>query len=69
MNKLEYKKRLRNGYSTLDDDELVKATGYGGMVCYSIRKKLDEIRCGSLVLKDIQLDFGDRKSTRLNSSH
>lgn len=42
----------------LDDDELVKATGYGGMVCYSIRKKLDEIRCGSLVLKDIKLDFG-----------
>ncbi len=42
----------------LDDDELVKATGYGGMVCYSIRKRLDEIRCGSLVLKDIKLDFG-----------
>lgn len=40
------------------DDELVKATGYGGMVCYSIRKRLDEIRCGSLVLKDIKLDFG-----------
>jgi len=42
----------------LDDDELVKATGYGGMVCYSIRKGLDAIRCGSLVLKDIKLDFG-----------
>lgn len=42
----------------LDDDELVKATGYGGMICYSIRKKLDEIRCGNLVVKDIKLDFG-----------
>lgn len=42
----------------LDDDELVKATGYGGMICYSIRKRLDEIRCGNLVLKDIKLDFG-----------
>lgn len=42
----------------LDNDELVKATGYGGMVCYSIRKRLDQIRCGNLVLKDMKLDFG-----------
>ena len=42
----------------LDEDELVKATGYGGMVSYSIRKKLNEVRCGNLVLKDIKLDFG-----------
>ncbi|WP_353093019.1 retropepsin-like aspartic protease [Tissierella praeacuta] len=42
----------------LDDDELIKAIGYGGMTCYSIRKRLDEIRCGNLVLKDIKLDFG-----------
>ncbi len=42
----------------LDDDELVKAIGYGGMICYSIRKRLDEIRCGNLVLEDIKLDFG-----------
>lgn len=42
----------------LDDDELVKATGYGGMVCYSIRKRLDEIRSGNLILKDMKLDFG-----------
>lgn len=41
-----------------DDDELVKATGYGGMVSYSIRKRLDGIRCGNLVLTDIKLDFG-----------
>lgn len=42
----------------LDEDELVKATGYGGMVSYSVRKKLNEVRCGNLVLKDIKLDFG-----------
>lgn len=42
----------------LDADELVKTTGYGGVVYYSIRKKLDEIKCGNLVLKDIKLDFG-----------
>lgn len=42
----------------LDDDELVKAIGYGGMASYSIRKKIDEIRCGSLIIKDMKLDFG-----------
>lgn len=42
----------------LDDDELVKATGYGGTVCYSIRKKIDEINCGDLVINDFKLDFG-----------
>lgn len=34
----------------LDHDELVKATGYGGTVCYSIRKKIDEISCGDLTI-------------------
>lgn len=42
----------------LDDDELVKATGYGGMVYYSVRKRLDEVRCGNLVINNIKLDFG-----------
>jgi len=42
----------------LDDDELVKATGYGGMISYSIRKKIDKIKCGDLVLKDFKVDFG-----------
>lgn len=46
------------GIPLLDDDELVKATGYGGMICYSVRKKIDEIRCENLVLKDFKLDFG-----------
>lgn len=42
----------------LDDDELVKATGYGGTVCYSIRKRLDEIKCGDLTINNFKLDFG-----------
>ena len=42
----------------LDDDELVKATGYGGTVCYSIRKKIDRISCGDLTINDFKLDFG-----------
>lgn len=42
----------------LDDDELVKAPGYGGTVCYSVRKRLDEVRCGNLIINDIKLDFG-----------
>lgn len=42
----------------MDNDELVKATGYGGTVCYSIRKKIDKISCGSLTINDFKLDFG-----------
>lgn len=42
----------------LDHDELVKATGYGGTVCYSIRKKIDEISCGDLTINDFKIDFG-----------
>lgn len=42
----------------LDDDELVKATGYGGTVCYSVRKKVDEINYGDLSISNFKLDFG-----------
>lgn len=42
-----------------DDDELVKASGYGGTVCYSVRKRIDYIECGDLNVKDIKLDFGE----------
>ena len=41
-----------------DNDEIVKATGYGGITCYSVRKKVDGIKCGNLFLKDFKLDFG-----------
>lgn len=42
-----------------EDDELVKASGYGGIVCYSVRKRIDYIGCGDLNVKDINLDFGE----------
>ena len=41
------------------DDELVKASGYGGTVCYSVRKRIDYIKCGDLTVEDIKLDFGE----------
>lgn len=42
-----------------EDDELVKASGYGGTVCYSVRKRIDSIQCDDLSVKDIKLDFGE----------
>lgn len=42
-----------------EDDELVKASGYGGTVCYSVRKRIDYIQCDDLSVKDIKLDFGE----------
>lgn len=42
----------------LDNDELVKATVYSGTVWYSIRKRIDEISCGNLVINDFKIDFG-----------
>lgn len=41
------------------NDELVKASGYGGTVCYSVRKKIDYIECGDLSVDNIKLDFGE----------
>ena len=42
----------------LDNDELGKAIGYGGTISYSLRKNLDEIRCGDLIKNNIKIDFG-----------
>ena len=42
-----------------EDDELVKASGYGGTVCYSVRKRIDYLECGNLKVEDIKLDFGE----------
>jgi predicted aspartyl protease len=41
-----------------EDDELVRATGYGGAVSYSVRKKVDSLSCGDIGLSNIKLDFG-----------
>ena len=42
-----------------DEDELVKASGYGGTVSYSVRKKIDSIECEDLKINDIKIDFGE----------
>lgn len=53
----DYLEDMDVGFS--DDDELVKASGYGGTVCYSVRKKIDSIECGNISIKNIKLDFGE----------
>lgn len=42
-----------------DEDELVKALGYGGTVSYSVRKKIDSIECEDLKINDIKIYFGE----------
>ena len=42
-----------------DEDELVKASGYGGTVSYSVRKKMDSIECEDVRINDIKIDFGE----------
>jgi predicted aspartyl protease len=42
-----------------DEDELVKVSGYGGTVSYSVRKKIDSIECENLKINDIKIDFGE----------
>lgn len=41
-----------------DDDELVKSSGYGGMVFSAIRKRIDKISLGDIALDGLKLDFG-----------
>lgn len=53
----EFLDELDVGFS--EDDRLVKASGYGGTVCYSVRKSIDKIQCGDIVLENTRLDFGD----------
>ena len=42
-----------------DEDELVKASGYGGTVSYSVRKKMASIECEDIMINDIKIDFGE----------
>ncbi len=41
-----------------DTDELVKASGYGGMVYGAVRKKMDKIELGGIAIENIKVDFG-----------
>ncbi|MGO1042210.1 aspartyl protease family protein [Clostridioides difficile] len=42
-----------------DDDTIVKASGYGGTVQYSVRKLVNKVACGDITLENIKLDFGE----------
>ncbi len=44
--------------SLTDDDELVKSSGYGGMLFSAIRKKIDKISLGDISIDGLKLDFG-----------
>lgn len=42
-----------------DDDTIVKASGYGGTVQYSVRKLVNKVTYGDITLENIKLDFGE----------
>lgn len=52
----EYLETMDVGFS--DDDTIVKASGYGGTVEYSVRKLVDKISLGNIEIEKIRLDFG-----------
>ncbi|MCT4595653.1 MAG: retropepsin-like domain-containing protein [Anaeromicrobium sp.] len=42
-----------------DEDTIVKASGYGGKVCYSVRKRIDKVECGDILVENMKIDFGE----------
>ncbi|WP_053957612.1 retropepsin-like aspartic protease [Inediibacterium massiliense] len=53
----KYLEEMEIGLSA--EDKIVKASGYGGKVCYSVRKRIDKIECEDISLKDMNIDFGE----------
>lgn len=53
---LDYLEKMDVSFS--DEDELVKASGYGGTVSYSVRKKMYSLECEDIKINDIKIDFG-----------
>lgn len=43
----------------LDDDILVKTSGYGGEESWSVRKMIQKIECGDISLTNSKIDFGE----------
>jgi predicted aspartyl protease len=41
-----------------ENDELIRASGYGGTQFSSVRKKIDKISIGDISLEDVKIDFG-----------
>lgn len=52
----DYLETMDIGFS--NDDTIVKASGYGGTVEYSVRKLIDKISLGNIEVENIRLDFG-----------
>lgn len=42
----------------VDDDEIIKAIGFGGVQFSAVRKKIEQIRLGDLVVDNMKIDFG-----------
>ena len=38
-------------------DELIEASGYGGVSSYAVRKRIDSIACETITLKDFKINF------------
>jgi len=53
----EYLEKMDVGFS--EDDTIVRASGYGGSVAYSVRKSINKISCGDIIVNNIILDFGE----------
>ena len=41
------------------EDELVKASGYGGLQLSSVRKKIDKLSIGDISIENSKIDFGE----------
>lgn len=41
------------------EDEIVNAFGLGGAICSSLRKKIDNVTCGKITLREFKVDFGE----------
>lgn len=53
----EYLEIMDVGFS--DTDTIVKASGYGGTIEYSVRKSIDKISLGNIEIDNMRLDFGE----------
>lgn len=49
--------KLETEYS--EDDEIVNAFGLGGTICSSLRKRIDEVKCGEIIVDNFKIDFGE----------
>ena len=53
----EYLEMMDVGFS--EDDTIVRASGYGGSIAYSVRESINKISCGDIIVNNIRLDFGE----------